>query len=85
MGFVRRLRAKSIGSSSQEIENKEKDSRQCMARQSVSAVGSWRGAPSAALHISLCWKMLGVNLEPVVIKEFNAAEQMLTQRAAFAL
>jgi hypothetical protein len=32
LGFVRRLRAKSIGSSSHEIEKKEKDSRQCMAK-----------------------------------------------------
>jgi hypothetical protein len=29
LGFVRRLRAKSIGPSSQDIEKKEKDSRQC--------------------------------------------------------
>ncbi len=57
----------------------------------MSAVESWRGASSAAIHNPLCRRML----EFVIVKEVYAkkdlrrglegAEQLLTQGAAFAL
>jgi hypothetical protein len=63
LGFVRRLRAKSIGSSSQEMRTR----RRILASVWLRCVSCWKLEKGFICRHS-CWRMLGVNLEPVVIK-----------------